>query len=210
MLFAGASRSRYYRSDLGSFWLQVEVARAGRRLRSPGVTENDHRNLSPRVFRISIRRDDSYLGYLTTFFNVPGVFGSVPYQTQHYIGVDCADVLVAAHRRSRGQEQMIDLNVAMLADRWRTQARATMKRGVPSRELRFGAEVAPGHAIAVRYPSSRQLGHVGALYEDANGNGILDAGDTVLHAGPDALHVSKLGEGSFDGEIVILAPPSGR
>ena len=31
-----------------------------------------------------------------SYCNVPGLFGCVPWQSHHYVGVDCADVLMAA------------------------------------------------------------------------------------------------------------------
>ncbi|MFT5469528.1 MAG: hypothetical protein ACI8UO_004649 [Verrucomicrobiales bacterium] len=207
-IFDGVSRSRNYRSDLGSFWLQAEVLKNGKRLRSAGLAENDHRNLSPSVFRISIRKDDGYLGYLTSFFNVPGLFGSIPYQSGNYIGADCADVLVAANRKWRGLEGSKDYNVAMLTSEWPKAATCRIEDGKPDETLTWGEEIEPGDAIAVRYRPGKQFQHIGALYGDSNENGILDPADFMLHAGPDALHLSKLGAGSFDGEVVILRPPS--
>ncbi|HEX5751320.1 MAG TPA: hypothetical protein VFZ09_34165 [Archangium sp.] len=56
----------------------------------------------------------------------------------------------------------------------------------------------------MRYPGARQFQHVGAFYSDGNANGLLDADDLALHAGPEALHLSRLGEGAFDGEVAIL------
>ncbi|MEM7010572.1 MAG: hypothetical protein AAF585_03720 [Verrucomicrobiota bacterium] len=205
--FDGASDSRHYRDDLGSFWLQVEVKSGERRLRSAGVAENDHRNLSPKVFRISVRKDDEYLGYLTSYFNVPGLFGSIPYQSANYIGVDCADVLVAANRKWRGLEGAKDYNVSMLTSEWRKAATCEIDDGEPDKTLKWGEDIQPGDAIAVRYAPGKQFQHIGALYGDSNENGRLDRADQVLHAGPEALHLSQLQKGSFDGEVVILRPP---
>jgi hypothetical protein len=51
-----------------------------------------------------------------------------------------------------------------------------------------------------------QYQHIGVLYSDKNNNGLLDADDLVIHAGPDPLHFSNLGSGEFNGTIVILRP----
>ncbi|MDQ7085880.1 MAG: hypothetical protein Q9M36_13655 [Sulfurovum sp.] len=39
---------------------------------------------------------------------------------------------------------------------------------------------------------------------DENNNGILDKEDTIINAGPNALHLTPLGQGAFDGTVVIL------
>jgi hypothetical protein len=141
------------------------------------------------------------------FFNVPGLFGCTADQSYHYIGIDCADVLVAAHRRWRGLGQGDDINVAWLVDHWRKIASCQIVEGVPKMTLRWETEIRPGDAIAVRYTPGKSFMHIGALHEDANHNGLLDAADEILHAGPQALHVSKLREKGFDGEVVILRAP---
>ncbi|RFC46558.1 MAG: hypothetical protein DVB23_001583 [Verrucomicrobia bacterium] len=205
--FRQASRSPYYHPDLGSFWFQAQVLADGLRLRSAGLEENGERNLSPAVFRLSIQTDEGYLGCLSGFFNVPGLFGSVPSQSYHYVGVDCADVLVAAHRRWKRLGAGRDANVSMLAQEWTRIAEFPVVGGVPKRAVRWGREVKPGDAIAVRYTPGKAFQHIGALAADRNGNGWLDAADEIIHAGPHALHRTHLREGGFDGEVVILRPP---
>lgn len=196
--------ARHYRADVGSFWFQVEIEKSGAVERSPGIDERDERGLSPSVFRMSIRDGDGYLGFLTSYLNVPGLFGSTPYQSGHYVGVDCADVLIAALERSHGRAPRRDYNVAMLVKELSTVARFTLAGGRPDAAVAFGSQVRLGDLIAVRYAGQRQFQHIGALHSDANADGRLDEGDLVLHAGPDSLHVSRLSEGGFDGEVVIL------
>lgn len=196
----------HYRADAGSSWFQVEIEKAGTVEHSPGIDERDARGLSPQVFRMSIRDGDAYLGFVASYHNVPGLFGSTPYQSGNYIGVDCADVLIAALERSRGRAPRRDYNVAMLVKELTTVAHFALAAGRPDAAIAFGSQVRPGDLIAVRYAGQRQFQHVGALYSDANADGRLDAGDLVLHAGPDSLHVSRLAEGGFDGEVVILRP----
>jgi hypothetical protein len=83
--------------------------------------------------------------------------------------------------------------------RWRKE----LKR---EKEIRWGRNVRSGDFIAVRYRGSRQYQHIGALFADANKNGVLDGGDIVIHAGPAPLHFSYLREGNFDGHVVTLRP----
>ena len=63
----------------------------------------------------------------------------------------------------------------------------------------------PAIGLAVRYEGARQYQHIGALYAD-DGDGVLGPGDTVLHAGPEPLHLSRLSEGGFDGHVVVIRP----
>jgi hypothetical protein len=79
-------------------------------------------------------------------------------------------------------------------------------KGVPAVPLRWGRDVARGDLVAVKYDGWGQFGHIGALYADGNGNGLLDGPDLVLHAGPSPLRFSSLDEGMFDGEVKILRP----
>jgi hypothetical protein len=202
--FVGTSHSPYYHADLGSFWLQVEDD-AGHR--SAGLEENGERGLSSRVFRLTLEKDASYLGKLTGFFNVPGLFGCTPDQSYHYVGIDCADVLVAAHRRWVGLGKGPDSNVTWIVDHWRRVSEFQVVGGIPRALVKWESEVRPGDAIAVRYTPGKAFQHIGALFEDHNHNGRLDAADTIVHAGPQALHLSALREGGFDGEVVILRSP---
>jgi len=198
--------STYDHADVGTFWFQVEVEHAGKIKSSPGLEANDERGISPGVFRVSVREEDGYLGYLTSFYNVPGLFGSIPYQSGNYIGVDCADVLMAALERWRGKLILKDFNVAGLARSLPKIMELEVVSGQPSEAVAWTKQVQPGDFIAVRFTGKKQYQHIGALYRDANGNGVLDGADLVLHAGPYPLHASRLDEGGFDGHVLILRP----
>ena len=87
----------------GSNWFAVEVTLAdGSVARSPGAESVERGGLSGEVMRVSFRESDTFLGWLSTYFNVPNVFGSAGsgsrHQTDRYTGADCADVLVGALR----------------------------------------------------------------------------------------------------------------
>jgi hypothetical protein len=198
------STGQRYHEDVGSFWFQVEVEKDGRILRSYGIEDSGKRGLSPKVFRVSVRDGGGYLGYLTTFFNVPGVFGSTPYQCHNYIGVDCADVLVAAYGQWKNTTITKDYCVATLVDCLPKVAEFSLIGGSPGKKLRWGKDLYSGDIVAVRYGGRKRYQHIGALSGDANGNGILDRSDPVIHAGPEPLHYSQLGGGNFNGHVVIL------
>lgn len=208
-LFTPSIRASHDHEDVGSFWFQVEIEKNGRSERSPGIEDSDKKGLSPKVFRVSIRDGKGYLGYLTSFFNVPGVFGSVPHQSNNYLGADCCDVLVAAYGKWIGKTIEKNYSVSMLTTCLRKRAEFDISAGRPSNRLQWGRDVHPGDFIAVRYCERGGYQHIGALLNDADKDGILSADDLVLHAGPLPLRYSCLKEGKFDGHVLILDPKSG-
>jgi hypothetical protein len=196
----------YYRADVGTFRFAADVAAGGRTLRTPGAIDATERGISARALRVTVRGDASYLGALEGFYNVAGLFGSTTYQAAQHIGADCADVLTAALAEWRGRRLAANYNVQRLTEEMRTIAAIDVAAGIPSRALRWGEEVAPGDFIAVKYEGFGKFVHVGALARDEDGDGALSAGDAILHAGPDPLHETLLGDGAFDGAVVILRP----
>ncbi len=198
---------KYWHRDQGSFWFQAEISRQGRVLaRSAGIGDNDKRGLSPRVLRVTVRRGPGLIGFVSGFFNVPAVFGATPYQSRNYIGLDCAEVIMAAYRQLRGRRLRRDYNVQMLTRLFPVISRFDLEAGRPDRRVAWGRDVRPGDLIAVRYQGARFFQHVGLLATDRNRNGRLDPDDLVLHLGPDPLAFSPLSDGAFDGTVLILRP----
>ncbi len=196
---------RFYHERLGTFWFQAAVTRDDKVKRSAGIEDADHRGLSPKVFRVSIRRSDDFLGHLTSFFNVPGVFGSVIHQSRYYLGVDCADVLATARARWKGLVLDRNYNVDMLTTEFKIVAELDLEGGSTSKQIRWGKDVRPGDLVAVRYGGGKRYQHVGALWEDADRNGLLNGLDRAIHVGPDAMHFTRLA-GAFTGHLLILRP----
>ena len=196
----------FYHAQLGTFYFQAVVQTPRGLLRSAGIEDQKRLGISPRVLRVVRQRDRSYLGYLTGFFNVPGIFGSVTAQSRNYLGVDCADVLVAAYSHWKRRPPKKNYNVSMLVHMHKAVARVTLSQGRFERELRWGNQVRPGDFIAVKYEGARRFQHIGALYEDHNRDGILNGGDLVIHAGPLPLSVDRFDAGLFDGELHIFRP----
>lgn len=194
-----------YKKDVGSFWIQTEVYDGRKTLTSPGLKNNDHRGLSPDVFRISIRDREGYIGYLTSFFNVPGLFGSVTYQSTNYIGVDCADAVMAAYSIWKNKPLLKNYNVAAVVNDFPVLCKLQFSGGVPAKKIYWNRDIKEGDFIAVK-SYGNQYFHIGALFEDSNHNGFLDGDDIVLHAGPAPLHCSSLVNGGFDGIVAIVRP----
>ena len=119
--------SSFYSSKVGSFW-----------------------------FRVSVRENDDYTGYLSAYFNVPGLFGSVVYQSKNFIGVDCADVLVAAAHQWKGKRIKKNYNVAMLVNKLPKVKKVAIDNGRPARKLKWGVDFKRGDLMAVRYAGARK------------------------------------------------------
>ncbi len=195
----------YYNTKLGSFWFEAEATlKNGEKIRSYGLKDRTKKGLSPKVFRVSYWQDDSYIGYLTTFFNVPGIFGSMPYQSANHIGVDCADVLIGASALMNKKTKVKNYNVKMLEQKLKHKAKFKIINGHPNVKLRWGKDFKKGDFIAVKYHKDGRYAHIGMLYEDVNKNGILDKADSIMNAGPNALHTVTLKDRAFNGTVVIL------
>jgi hypothetical protein len=199
--------SIFYHDDLGTFRFQAVMEDGDKVSRTPGVEDRDDLGISQRVFRVSVRPDDSFLGHLQSWYNVPGVFGSTSPQSWRFLGVDCADVLMAAHGKKRGRKPRKNYNVSMLVHGAKAVATAQLEGGQPQGEApRWGETLRPGDFIAVKYPGGSRYQHIGALQGDTDADGVLSDEDVVLHAGPWPLHPSALSSGYFDGQVVIFRP----
>jgi len=193
------AESEYYHPDAGSFWFQAEVETDGRVERVPA-----------QGVRVSVRDGPGFLGWLSSYLNVPGVFGSITAQANGHLGVDCADAVTAAWAKYTGRPLTENLNVAALVSRLPHAAEFDWGEGgvAGGRGIRWGTDVRPGDFLAVRYPGARSFQHVGALVSDADGDGRLTPGDRVLHAGPLPLAYDRAGSAPFQGHVVVLRPES--
>lgn len=199
--------SMFYHDKAGTFRFQAVLEDGDKISRSPGVEDRDRLGISKEVLRVSVRPDDSFLGYLQSWFNVPGVFGSTTPQGQRFLGVDCADVLMAAYGKKRGRKPRKNYNVEMLVHDARAVASVKLEGGEPQGEApAWGDSLRAGDFIAVKYEGGSRYQHIGALQGDTDRDGVLSAKDIVLHAGPWPLHPSRLESGYFDGEVVIFRP----
>ncbi len=135
--------------------------------------------LTDAVLRVSIRRDDSFLGYLTEMYGQPYVWASAglsdrTHQSEHLEGSDCADFLVYGARRMG----------AKYAYTWTgglpkiTKLLASGTRGTDGiyRDAR-------GEPLPFTKPGDLVLfpRHVGALAVDRGELGVLDDRDLMMH-----------------------------
>lgn len=168
----------------GTMAFQVRVTPAsGPELASPGVESVRRGGLDRAVMRVTFRKDDSYLGYLTELVNTPYIFGSAgpdgENQTDELVGSDCADFAVYGRRRM-GQRTAFTSSFAF--DRTaplRSTAARLDAEGVA--RAADGGTLGPDAARpgdVLHFPGSR---HVAVLWEDRPPLGVLDQGDLMFH-----------------------------
>jgi hypothetical protein len=194
---------------LGTVRFKVEVELAGHTLASPGAEATDTFGALPSVHRLSVRRGDDFLGWLSSYLLVPEVFGSAGggrnHQTERFTGADCADVLVGAIRRM-GRTDLAYTNVASLPSYTRVVAGSTDldEHGVPAHPItgvREGDLIRIDYGGALRNHTSRDWDHVAALWQDRSDpdgpfhggpDGQLDGFDLVIHMGHPRLRIEPL------------------
>jgi hypothetical protein len=156
---------------------------------SPGLEQAKRAwGIGSAVTRVSVRKDDTYVGWLYAWGNVPYVYGSesptgkaADHQAELFLGSDCCDTLVAA-ARAMGRNVQYTSTYGL-----GEETRTIVARGAGDRE---GIIVAAG--VPVRWgPTGVQPGdvavvgpradHAVAFLEDRGQPGVLDTGDLVLH-----------------------------
>ena len=192
------------RKGLGTMRYKVEVQLAGGTagdvLASPGAEAVGRGGIRPEVTRISFRRGDDLVGYLTSYFNVPNVFGSAGpttrHQTELYQGADCADVIIGAARRAGARLDYTSVSGLarharpitdrLLLDRSGVTYAEGARAGLPV-ELVFGEDVREGDIMLIDYvgflASPRGWDHVAIVSGDRGRPGRFDPADVVLHMG---------------------------
>jgi hypothetical protein len=168
---------------VGTMRYQVVVTQGDREIASPGVDARRGRGsggLTDDVLRVSIRRDDTYLGYLTELYGQPYVWASAgitdaTHQSERLEGADCADFVVYGARRM-GKKYAY-----------------TWTGGLPDISTLLAAGTRDDHGVyrdkhgdALPFTRVGDLvlfpRHVGVLVEDRGAIGVLDDQDIIMHA----------------------------
>ena len=200
-------------SGLGTIRYRVELRLGDRTWASPGPEATTRTGIDGAVHRVSIRRDDSYVGHLTAFFLVPEVFGSAGrgrnHQTERFVGADCADVLTGGAREA-GMRHIDYSNVARMTEDARriSGVVALDAEGHPPEPIegvREGDIIRIDYGGALAGHTPRSFDHVAVLYEDRSllpdgrfgpANGRLEGFDRVIHMGHPRLVVVPLSDQS--------------
>lgn len=190
----GVPQHRY--GTVGSAWFAAEVTFPdGEVVRTPDGSTVDPMGLTSDVMRLAFRADDTFLGWLGTYFGVPYIFGSTGAQTDRYTGTDCADALVGA-RRASGARRARYTSVTGLAHLARpttpllfqdAEGRIHDAEG-DAVELRWGEDLRSGDMLLMDFvddPTNelpRAWDHASVLIRDGEpSDGVLDGADPVRH-----------------------------
>jgi hypothetical protein len=160
----------------------VAVAESGA-VATPGVEARRGKasgGLADSVHRVSLRRDDTYLGYLDELFGQPYIWASAgpnkaAHQSERLEGADCADFVVYGQRRM-GK----DLEYTWTGDLPRvTRLLAGGRAGKDGVYLDARGRPIPFTRAGdiLLFPR-----HVGVLTADRGQRGVLDHEDTMVHA----------------------------
>jgi cell wall-associated NlpC family hydrolase len=169
---------------VGTMGFRVEVKTRAGTLSTAGMESTQYGGLSRDVFRVTLRRDDTLIGYATELINTPYIFGSAGpdgrNQSDLLIGSDCADLIIYARRRA-GKKAEYTSSYAI-------------DRQAP--ELKPGVKARAGDLV--HFPSMR---HVAILYEDREPLGVVDEGDLIFHTCWAPPTVQRIGD------TACVAPP---
>lgn len=168
---------------VGTMRYKLVAVSAGGAFATPGVEARRGKasgGLADAVHRVSLRRDDTYLGYLTELYGQPYIWASAgpnraAHQSERLEGADCADFVVYGQRRMGKDLQYTwtgDLpRVTRLVGAGRAGKDGVYldERGRPVPFTRVGD--------LLLFPR-----HVGVLSRDRGVRGVLDHEDTMVHA----------------------------
>jgi hypothetical protein len=168
---------------VGTMRYQLIVTQGGKTISSPGIDARRGRGsggLTDEVARVTIRRDDTFLGYLTEMYGQPYIWASAglsdaSHESEHLEGSDCADLMVYGARRM-GKKIAYTWtgglpNITKLVAGSGTRGDDGIYRDKAGKPLPF-----TGVGDLVLFPR-----HVGALAEDRGTKGVLDDHDLMIH-----------------------------
>jgi len=194
---------------LGTMRYSVQVCQGDKKLCTPGKESTNSQGIKKDVHRISFRKDNSFRGWLTSFFNLPYIYGSSgknseDHQAENYIGADCADLLVAAHRKTGRNipytyaAGLINFADVIVKEKDLKIAGTNYYNG--DSLLKFGKDIRKEDLILFNNGL-----HVGAITEDKsdpNGkykggpDGIFNIYDTMIHTLFDVPREESIGYGT--------------
>jgi hypothetical protein len=167
---------------VGTMRYQLVALQGDRVIASPGPEARRGKGsggLGDAVMRVSIRRDDTYLGFLTEMYNQPYIWASAGFtdathQSERLEGSDCADFVVYGARRMGAQISYMYTGELPKV----TKLLAAGRRGADG-----VFRDAHGQPIAFTRPGDLLLfpRHVGALVADHGTEGVLDDQDVMMH-----------------------------
>lgn len=169
-------------NGVGTMRFQVIVRQGDYAVASPGPEARRGKGsggVTDAVMRVSIRKDDTYLGYLTEMFGQPYIWGSAGYtdkthESERLEGSDCADFVVYGARRMG----------ATIPYSWTGALPGVSKLLASGTRGDDGVfRDAKGNPVPFTRVGDLVLfpRHVGVLAEDRGTKGVLDDQDLMMH-----------------------------
>ena len=171
-----------YGDGVGTMRYQATALQGPRIIASAGPEARRGRGsggVTDAVMRVSIRRDDTYLGYLTEMFGQPYIWGSAglsnsTHESERLEGSDCADFIVYGARRMG----------ASIPYSW-TGALPSVSKLLASGTRADDGIYRDGKGKPLPFTRIGDMvlfpRHVGALVEDRGTKGVLDDQDIMMH-----------------------------
>jgi len=167
---------------LGTMRFKLQAVTGDGTFATAGATARRGRGsggLSDAVHRVSLRRDDTYLGFLTEMFGQPYIWASAgtsnrAHQSERLEGSDCADFVVYGRRRL-GEDRDYTWTGAL------PKVTRLLGRGRPGN----GGIYLDDKGAALRFTRPGDIllfpRHVGVLVADRGEPGVLDRADIMFH-----------------------------
>jgi cell wall-associated NlpC family hydrolase len=196
---------------LGTMRYKLVAMTAGGSLATQGAEARAGRGgLAEQVHRVSLRRDDSYLGMLTELFGQPYIWASggqpdARHQAELMEGADCADFVVYGMRRLGHRVPYT----------WSEDLR-TRGRRLGAGTLREDGVYVDAAGAPVPFPRPGDLvlfpRHVGALTQDRGVPGVLDRDDLMMHTLFASPREESIAASGYSGTAVEIRrwTPAGR
>jgi hypothetical protein len=168
---------------LGTMRFKLVATTAGGSFATPGAEARRARGsggLTDAVHRVSLRRDDTYLGFLTELYGQPYIWASAgtssaAHQSERLEGADCADFVIYGRRRM-GEDRAYTWTGAL------PQVTRRLAAGHPG----AGGVYVDERGQPLPFTRAGDLllfpRHVGVLVEDRGRPGVLDGQDVMVHA----------------------------
>jgi len=168
---------------VGTMRYQLTVSQGDRVLATPGIDARRGRasgGLTDAVARVSIRTDDSYLGYLTEMYGQPYIWASAgtspkSHQSERLEGSDCADFVVYGARRMGADIPYMWTGGLPTVTKLLAPGGTRSEDGI-YRDAKGAALPFTKIGDIVLFPR-----HVGVLTADRGQPGILDDQDLMMH-----------------------------
>jgi hypothetical protein len=171
--------------ELGTTRYKAEVTLGDRVVGSPGRESQNDQGIGKDVHRISVRKDDSFVGWIYSFFKLPYIFGNTEYQVENYIGADCADLVVGALRKSGHDYSYTNADgLSRSADEVIGSARMSGLDKITKmngEEISVGEDIREGDLIFYHWPGRPGYTHVSVFLKDRGPFWRLGTADHVLN-----------------------------